>query len=145
VVITPSYPFASPGWQFVGDCIPFAPHVLARDPAMSERDLPSELIHFVAALRARDAGWTCIGDWSPLRRTHNLAILFWRCSRLICGSRFVGEEASLDPLARDHFARLASEGELPLGPPLSYPGFDSPESTPKYEQAEDVIEWLDEE
>jgi hypothetical protein len=146
LVVPPSFAHAMPLWRFVGDWLPFAPHVLPRAATLNERDLPAPLLRFLEALRSREAGWTCVLDhWTPMRRTHNLSIFLWQCSRLICGaSRFVGEEASLDPLARDHFIRLAEAGKLPLGPPLSYPGFadDTAAGTGSLDE-EDIIDWLD--
>jgi hypothetical protein len=145
VFLPPSYPHIIPGFRFTGARIPFASHVIHpdRNCAIQETELPRQLLGFLDAIRNREAGWTCFLDgsqWSPSRR-YNISLLLYLVSRIVCGARFRGELASLNPLAVQHFSRLGERAKLPLGPPLSYPEDDTLARSEADAEEDDDIEW----
>jgi hypothetical protein len=68
--------------------------------------------------------------------------LLWQISRVL-GGRVFGERFSLNNAARDHYLRLARDGQLPLGEPLPLPraGQNLDELELEFEQDDDAVEW----
>lgn len=123
ILVPPSYPYHMPLVRFVG-AIPYSPHVLHDKVEVDQRNLTPDMRSFYRAVQRQEAGATCFlssASWTPLRGQHNLCLVLWLVSGIVCASRFRGESNSLNSRAFAHFHSLAQEGRLPLGPALSYP------------------------
>lgn len=143
-----SYPLAAPTVQFLGT-VPWCGHVVHRDFLPDASHLPSYLQEY----RRLGHGRCCYvrsSQWRP--DTGTFAVVLWQVSRLVSLAKGQGEAGSLNPAARDHAQRLATEGgSLPLGRALPYPREDDLERVAaaavgefSRQGNEDDVEWVTE-
>lgn len=134
------YPLAMPQVRFVGEPIPYNPHVMHRDHVPDEATIPAELRHFLVQLREGYDGGCCYmasAQWETSPE-FDLAMVLWQVSRILTGVRIHGEQAALNNHARDSYLRLADQGRLPLGPALPVPSAAT--VAPAEQQADPVEE-----
>jgi len=150
LVLTSNYPMAIAQARFA-QVIPYCPHVCQRRFAPTEAECPPELREFITALRQGAEGYCCYArqeQWSP-DAAHDLALVVWQISRLLCGAAFHGELGTLNRHALACYIDLARQNKLPIGtaetPPLAalpLPIDTGAAPAVMLDAAGDDVEWL---
>lgn len=117
IAIPRHYPLAQPEVRLESP-VPYNPHVLHSEFLPDERELPAALRPYLEQIRAGSAGSICyLRQWQA-DLTHDLRLVVWQISRILCGACFHGEANSLNNHARDHYLQLKTQGGLPIAASL---------------------------